>query len=51
MISTIIARESLRDSAFDIYDSLVELVNKDFFLIISPALSRGTHTFDTALEH
>lgn len=49
MISTNIARESLRDSAFDVY-SLVELVNKDLFLIISPALSRGTHTFDTALE-
>lgn len=50
MISTNIARESLRGSAFDVYDSLVKLVNKDLFLIISRALSRGTHTFDTTLE-
>ena len=46
-MSTNIARESPRDSAFDVYDNLVELVDKDFFLIFSPTLSGGTHIFDT----
>ena len=53
MMSTDIARESPHDSAFDVpvYDNLVELVDKDFFLIVSPTLSGGTHIFDTPLEH